>query len=232
MIELPNQFNLGTTMAKILVNYPSRSRPHKFMKIMKDYSSKSSGKHDIHYLIKIDKDDFQMNNSRIKSFLENLKINYSLDVLENCKGKIDAINRNVNSYIFDVVICIADDMDVIENNWDDTVVQDFSGDYSISLNYNIDPRLENYKSLVVLPIIGNELYRKFEYIYHPDYVSEYCDNEQTEVFEKLGKLKHIDKKIFNHDWWGNQDALMQRNMNLGRSLDRETYNKRKENQFV
>jgi hypothetical protein len=219
-------------MAKILVNYPSRSRPHKFFKILNDYHAKSSGKHELHYLIKVDADDLTMNNSRVRMFVSNIGISHTFLVLDHCKGKIDAINRSISDHEFDIVVCIADDMDVIENNWDDVLVQDFAGDYSLSLNYNTDPRLSDYKSLVVLPIIGKQLYDKFGYVYHPDYVSEYCDNEQTEVFESLGKLKHIDRNIFNHDWWGNQDALMQRNMNIGRNADRETYNKRKGRQFV
>jgi hypothetical protein len=198
---------------------------------MRSYTSKSSGLHEIHYLIKIDKDDISMNNSRIKSFLDSLKISYTLEVLENCKGKIDAINRSVGNHSFDAVVCIADDIDVIFPNWDDIIYRDFYGDYDRCINYNTDPRLTDFKSLLILPIIGKPLYDRFGYVYHPDYISEYCDNEQTEIFEKLGKILHKDQKVFNHDWWGNQDELMSRNMQIGFSKDRDTFQKRKQKEF-
>lgn len=216
---------------KLLVNYPSRSRPFKFINIMRSYVEKSSKLHDLHFLIKVDRDDVSMNNPRIVAFLDSLKISYTLEVLSDCKGKIDAINRCVSNQQFDAVICIADDMNVIESNWDDIICQDFGGDYDRCINYNTDKRLTDFKSLLVLPIIGKVLYDRFGYIYHPDYVSEYCDNEQTEVFGALGKIHHKDQKVFDHDWWGNQDSLMDRNKNIGFSIDRITFQKRKANNF-
>ena len=219
-------------MAKILVNYPSRSRPHKFFKIITDYHTKSSGKHSIHYLIKIDSNDYSMNPDRIAAFCRKVGVDFTLLVLPDCKGKIDAINRGVNLENHDFVVCIADDMNVEETGWDDILVRDFGGDYSLSLNYNIDPRLGDYKSLLVLPIIGKDLYNRFGYIYHPSYVSEFCDNEQTEVFEQLQKNKHIDRKVFYHDWDNNQDALMQRNIRIGHGIDKTTYEKRKSASFL
>lgn len=216
---------------KLLVNYPSRSRPHKFMTTLKGYVDTSSKLHEIHYLIKIDSDDISMTNPRIKSFLDSLNISYDLITLTDCKGKIDAINRHVKDYEFDAVVCIADDIQVIEPRWDDIIFRDFHGDYDRCINYNTDPRLEDFKSLLVMPIIGKPLFDAFGYIYHSDYVSEYCDNEQTEVFENLGKILHKDQKVFRHDWWGNQDALMARNVQWGHSIDKITYTGRKSRNF-
>jgi hypothetical protein len=219
-------------MAKILVNYPTRSRPAKFFKIMTEYVDLLSGKHQVTFLIKIDWDDASMNNVYIKQFLEKSGIDFVMDVLPDCKGKIDAINRNVSKHDFDIVICIADDMEVLEQNWDDRIVSDMGPEFALCLNYDSDPRLQDFTSLVVLPIIGRRLYDRFGYVYHPDYVSEYCDNEQTEVFAKLGVLKHVPSKVFNHDWWSNQDALMQRNIGVGTSIDKITFSRRKEQGFV
>ena len=216
---------------KLLINYPSRSRPFKFMSIIRSYTEKSSKLHDLRFLIKTDKDDISMNNPRIKAFLDSMKISYTLHVMSDCKGKIDAINRYVSDHQFDAVVCIADDIDAIEPNWDDIIYRDFHGDYDRCLNYNTDPRLKDFKSLLVMPIVGKPLYDKFGYIYHPDYISEWCDNEQTEVYESMGKILHKDQKVFNHDWWGNQDDLMDRNKNIGFNVDRLTFQKRKANGF-
>jgi hypothetical protein len=47
----------------------------------------------------------------------------------------------------------------------------------------------------------------------------------------MGKILHKDQKVFNHDWWGNQDDLMDRNKNIGFNVDRLTFQKRKANGF-
>jgi len=218
-------------MAKILVNYPTRSRPHKFMNIMRGYTSKASGKNEIHFFIKVDHDDLTLNNSKMKQFVENLGVSYTWQVMTDCKGKIDAINRDVSNHEFDFVVCVADDIEVLEQDWDQILVDDFKGNYDRALNYNIDIRLKDFKTLIILPIIGRTLFDRYNTIYHPDYSSEYCDNEQTEVFEKAGVLTHIDRHVFKHDWAGNQDTLMSRNMQIGFSLDRELFQKRKEAGF-
>ena len=131
-------------------------------------------------------------------------------------------------------------MEPVEDGWDDIIVQDmmreFPNQYG-ALNYNNDPRLEEkgaegYKTLITLPVIGRKLYDKFGYIYHPDYKSEWCDNEQTEVFESLGVLRHINRRPIIHKWAENQDALMHRNMQVGWNHDRQTYARRKAANFA
>lgn len=218
-------------MARILVNYPTRQRFSKFIQIMSSYRKKASGNHDIKYFIKIDENDVSMNNDRIKKYIS-LIPKSELLIMDSPKGKIDAINRGVYDQMknFDCLVNIADDLDVLEENWDETIVKDFDNNYDQCLNYNCDPRLEDFKSLIILPIIGYKLFYQFGYIYHPSYKSEWCDNEQTEVFSQLGKLKHIDRKLFHHDWWGNQDELMKKNMQIGLT-DKENYISRKGNNF-
>lgn len=219
-------------MSKILINYPSRSRPDKFMKTIKNYSHMLDGSNDVTFLIKIDADDASMNNTGIRNFLASTGIKYELKVLENCKGKIDAINRHVSEYAWDFVVCIADDISVLVKSWDRFVSDAFAGNYDQCLNYKCDKRVQDFTKLIILPIIGRTLYDRFGYIYHPSYKSEWCDNEQTEVFESLGVLKHIDEIMFDHDWWGNQDALMARNVSVGASEDKQNYLKRFQNKFL
>ena len=215
-------------MVKILVNFPSRSRPQKFFKILNDYHSKSSGKYDIHYYIKIDADDKTMNNDMVKERIKSMGISYQLDILTDCKGKIDAINRGINGKDFDILISIADDLNVLENNWDDIIVHDMDPDFSICLNYKSDERVIIFTDLIVIPVIGKKLYDRFGYIYHPDYMSEWCDNEQTQVCYSLGKLAIYDTCIIQHQWTHEPfDELHARNENREMyDVDRITFEKR------
>lgn len=224
-------------MAKILVNYPTRSRPHKFMSILRDYATKVSGNHQIEIFIKVDEDDLSLNNARMKRYATVTKwhpsVSVTWQVLSDCKGKIDAINRDIDKHDFDFVVCIADDINVLEQNWDQKLVDEFNGDYNQCLNYKCDKRLEDFRKLIIMPILGKPLYDHFGYVYHPSYLSEWCDDEMAQVLEAMGKVKHVDcNTLFVHDWEGNQDDLMRRNMQIGFSVDRVNFENRKKNGFV
>jgi hypothetical protein len=226
----------------LLLKYPTRQRPGKFMNNLRAYMEKASGKHKITYVISMDSDDLLLNNPRIKHFLDNLPKTDMCSVLYfygEKNGKISAINRNIPSTPWDILISTADDMEPVENGWDDIIAEDMAREFpdtNGSLNYNNDPRLEQkgadgFKTLITLPVIGRKLYEHFGYIYHPDYKSEWCDNEQTEVFEQMGVLRHINRRPIVHKWAENQDELMQHNMRVGASVDRAIYETRKANGF-
>jgi hypothetical protein len=68
-------------------------------------------------------------------------------------------------------------------------------------------------------------------VYHPSYKSEWCDNEQTEVFETMGVLRHINTRPIIHKWAENQDDLMHRNMQVGQTFDKTLFLERKKNNF-
>jgi hypothetical protein len=226
---------------RILLKYPTRQRPAKFMANLTNYITKASGKHDILVVTTTDKDDVLMNNSLMHKFFSR----FNKDGVEvrpsygPSLGKIHAINRDIPDEPWDIIMSTADDMEPVEDGWDDIIVQDMMREFPNldgCLNYNNDPRLEEkgpqgFHTLITLPVIGRKLYDRFGYIYHPDYKSEWCDNEQTEVFESLGVLRHIDRRPIVHKWSENQDALMQKNIQIGWGVDRETYAKRKATNF-
>jgi len=225
----------------LLLKYPTRQRPSKFMANLNSYLEKLSGKHQITLVVSMDTDDILCNNGAIQRFLD-IKRSDTLNVIYSygeSKGKIAAINRDIPNTPWDILVATADDMEPIEDHWDDIIVQDMFREFPDlygAINYNNDPRLEEkgvdgFKTLITLPVIGRKLYDKFGYIYHPDYKSEWCDNEQTEVFEALGVLTHVNKRPIVHKWAENQDDLMQHNMRVGSSVDKAIYDRRKANGF-
>jgi hypothetical protein len=83
--------------------------------------------------------------------------------------------------------------------------------------------------------MGRKYYERFNYIYHPAYKSLWCDNEQTEVADSLGRLKFIEFPIMIHDhpaWGGGMinDALYIQNDKWWKH-DEEVYNSRKKMNF-
>jgi hypothetical protein len=206
---------LGT---KLLIKYPTRSRPQKFINNIERYIETSSSK--IRFVISMDTDDATMNNPEMIEYLKSKNSDrISLEFFFGpSNGKIAAINRDIPTDDWDILIATADDMEPFPF-WDKIITEDFKGDFSKALNYNTDPRLEeqgkDFSSLITLSIIGRKLYDNFGYIYHPDYVAEYCDNEQTIVLEKMGVLQHINKRPVIHKWGENQDRLMSENIRKG-----------------
>jgi hypothetical protein len=88
--------------------------------------------------------------------------------------------------------------------------------------------------LATLPIIGKHFYDRFGYIYYPEYVSFFCDDEMTEVAKILDKHVYIDHLLIEHvhpDYLPiPRDALYGRNdLFVGR--DAELYFQRKQQNF-
>ena len=57
---------------KLLIKFPSRGRPGKFMKVFNMYRNMLSGKRDVSFLLSFDEDDATMNNTGIRNWLKSL----------------------------------------------------------------------------------------------------------------------------------------------------------------
>lgn len=218
---------------KILVKWPTRSRPEKFGKALRIYQELRSTE-DVDFLITIDGDDRTMNNSRV---LESLKQwgNLRYDIIHPC-GKIGAINAGLDQYVdrYDIIVLASDDMIPTGMGWDRKIQQDMAKHFPDTdgvLWYN-DGAVGN--KLNTLSILGTKYYRRFGYIYHPDYKALWCDNEFMEVAEMMGKQVYIDDVIIRHEhpvWgFGKSDSLNQRD-NRYYHDDQQTYERRKGERF-
>ena len=88
----------------------------------------------------------------------------------------------------------------IMQGYDDMIAQAFDQifpNYDGAIKFHDGLRPDN---LMTLPCLGWKLYEAFGYIYHPDYESLYCDNEQTKVCMALNKLAVSDICIIQHQW--------------------------------
>jgi hypothetical protein len=84
------------------------------------------------------------------------------------------------------------------------------------------------RQLLTLSIMGKKMYDYFGYIYHPSYISVYCDNEFHDSVYALGKCTYIDQVIIKHDWvnYTGRDNLHTRNESYY-NQDSRTYERRK-----
>jgi len=215
---------------KILLKYTSRSRRSNFLRGYDSILDKIANREDYHVLISVDKDDQSM---------------YPLPVLDgnhtfvvgNSKNKIDAINRDINQfdYDFDILINMSDDMIFTKKGFDDIIRAEFYKDLNQYIHFNDGNQKDN---VCTMHIVGREYYNRFKYIYHPEYISLWCDVENDIVAKQLGCYKYMgdNLKLFRHlhPAWGlaPQDALSIKTEDRVLWIaDELTFNKRKRKNF-
>lgn len=221
-------------MKNILIKYPTRSRPEKFLQTLKKLNSFSADLSNVHLLVSYDTDDTTMTNEVIEQAKKYFhKGEYIAGLSAN---KIQACNRDINrtQYKWDILVLMSDDMEVQVRNWDNVLREEMKKHFPDKdgvLWFN-DGYTGN--KLNTMCILGKKYYERFNYIYHPEYASLWCDNEFMEVANKLNKQKYFDKILFKHEHPANNktksDQLLKHNETFY-SKDKETYLKRKANNF-
>ena len=221
---------------KILVKFPTRSRGDHFVKVLEKYVNTSSDPKRVHYLISYDEDDATMTDMVITKSkqIAGKHITMVSGISDN---KIHACNRDVNEFKgkWDVIILASDDMIPQVNGWDRIIETAMMANFS-----NLDGVLwfndGHQDRISTFCIMGKAYYDRFGYLYHPDYISLFCDNEFTEVAQKLGRIKYYPNVIFFHEhpmWIGRRDKMDDLyKLNEGYyNADKQTYLTRRRTSF-
>jgi hypothetical protein len=216
---------------KLLIKFPTRERPEKFFEVL-DLYYHLLGSNNYEFVISCDTDDVTMNNSKVLSRLESYK-NLTVCIGDN-KSKVEAINSDLDNKEFDILLLASDDMIPEVINYDIIIKKIFETHFP-----NLDGVLwlnDGFQghNLNTLVIIGRKYYDRFNYIYHPDYKSLYCDTEFTLVSRALNKVVYVDTCLIRHQQYSiincKPDNLYVRNDEL-QHVDLNTFNRRKEQNF-
>lgn len=219
----------------ILVKFPTRERPHKWFLCIKNYID-LQGTGLVQYLITLDTNDPQL--AVYVSYCEKLKeqgVNIRWITGEST-GKINACNRDLErSGYWDILMLASDDMICQVKNWDLIILSAMESYYPDTdgvLHFSDGFAKEKLNTMCIL---GREYYKRFGYIYHPDYISLWCDNEFMLVSQKLEKVRYFDQVLFKHEHPSNttaglNDELMKRNESYYHK-DQITYENRKAANF-
>lgn len=200
--------------AHILFKYPARGRRDKFFSTLQSYYDNLINKDDFEFIISIDDDDHELNNSDFISAVESMK--NAKVIIGPSKGKITAINRDIErAKPWSIIVLVSDDMIPVKKGFDMIIRKDMNKHFPDTdgvLWYN-DGHQGN--KLNTLCILGKVYYERFGYIYHNDYLSLYCDNEFTEVSKRLNKVRYESLCTIEHQHWawgyGKMDDLYTRN---------------------
>lgn len=190
--------------AKILFKFATRSQPDKFFAGLHNIIDNLSNRINYEILVSADKNDKTMYNRSTLNLIAVFEKNYNVKVVwGKSKNKIDAINRDIELVKdWDILVNFSDDMEFQKEGFDNVIRNKFNNhfpDFDGCLHFNDGYR----KDIITLSILGRKYYERFNYIYHPSYISVWCDNEQTEVAKLLNKYVYFDDVIFKHQHYAN-----------------------------
>lgn len=220
---------IATNDLRILVKFPTRSRPEKFINSLTKMMALAVRKNLIEVIVSYDEDDATMTPEIIvqAESLGNIKCVKGVN-----KNKVDAVNRDMDKAgQWDIILLMSDDMVCQIRAWDDFLRLQFNYGLDLCPHFN-----DGYKgtTLCTLAIMGKTYYERFNYIYNPCYTSLFCDNESMEVAKKLNRYKYINKVLFKHEHYSNgrdkMDELMKHTESFYDS-DNKIYNERKKVNF-
>lgn len=194
-----------------LIKWATRARPAMVLERLPLWAADPA----VRFLFTIDRDDEACNNPEFFSALALISGPGRIKVrVGNCRGKVEAINDGLAEEDWGhLCVVAADDFVPTSPRYARLLASLFwdrfpEGDGLLHTN---DGR--NGRRLNTLPVFDRRYFDRFGYCYNPQYSSLWCDNEQQEVAESLGRSCYVDDVIIRHDWIGDGggDDLHRRN---------------------
>lgn len=215
---------------KILFKFPSRSRPEKMIKTLENLYDKLSLSSNYVVSMNLDLNDRTVNNEKI---IEQIK-SFPQIIVEwgHSSSKIHAINRDIPKTGWDILVLLSDDMELLEKDFDEIIRQDFTDAQTLdTVIYYTDGFTEG---IVSFPVIGKTWFDRYGYIYHPQYLSLFCDDELFQVSKRQGKLFPGSANIVRHNHPSNIGGEVDEQLRRTESyygIDKQTFDKRKRLNF-
>ena len=204
-------------------NFATRNRPQKMADAINTIINLSTDKNYTIGLTIDDDDSTTLNSHQLADILQSGQIKLNPG---RSSSKVHAINRGMAGWSGDIAVNMSDDMRFIKQGFDGDIIQAFQGEGDQFVHFP-DGRVNEI--LPTMSIMGRSYYERFNFIYHPDYHSLWCDNEAMDMAQQLGRYKFIDLQIFSHEhpsWTGEpaDDLLMHTESFF--EIDQETYKRR------
>ena len=181
---------------KLLVKFPTRGRKDLFFEVLDKYYEFLDDLDNTIFVVTCDLDDTEMNNESVIKKLESYKNLFFY--FGDSKTKIEAVNADLDKHDdYDIILLASDDMIPQIQGYDKIIRDNMNEHYP-----DTDGVLWFYdgyrRDLNTLSILGKKYYDRFNYIYHPSYVSFYADNEFMLVAKNLNKQTYFNYCIIKH----------------------------------
>ena len=173
---------------KISIIHPTRGRKEKACSTAVHWLRYADNPYDIEYLISVDVNDTDKwyDELRLIPGFQYRTIKGIPILKNNNRSAIDAINNAAKVATGDLIMVVSDDF-TCPNGWDTRLLKALEGksDFLVKTIDSLQP------TLITLPIMDRTYYNRFGYVYHPDYLHMFCDQEMTAVGHMLGKVINL-----------------------------------------
>lgn len=168
---------------KILIVHPSRGRPEQALEAARHFVSKMRSGVEYKYVFALDSDD-----PDLQEYVNVLNETKDIFVVRDNRGVVEAINKSVSVTIDDEDIIVKwEDDCTIDGGWDvkllDFIATIKQADWVLEI-----PDVPKSNELIGFIVMSASLYRYLGYVYHPDYLSMYADNDLYERSKAVGAL--------------------------------------------
>ncbi len=179
----------------LLIRMPTRWRPEQAIETLTAYRKLAGGPVAIEVVI--DEDDELMNDSRVLQKLYDLDCSICVGRHRN---KVAAVNGGIRDD-WEILLLASDDMVPVVYGYDGFILGAMATYWPLSDGaiyfddgYNKSHQIEGKPILCTLPVIGRHFYDQFGSVYYPGYGSLFCDNEQTELWTAMKRLRYVEWK--------------------------------------
>ena len=168
--------------------HPSRGRIERAGQAIAEWRSNASGRHDYEYLLSVDDDDPAREAYAALARDAGVRL-----IVHRNRSIVDAVNNAARFANGDILIVVSDDFGC-PSQWDVAIVT------AIGQRTNIAVLVDDGVNgrIMTLPIVDRAYYESCRYIYHPDYVSMYTDEDLTEHARYTGRLVDARHLKFPH----------------------------------
>jgi hypothetical protein len=167
--------------------HPSRGRLALAATAIDEWAARHSGVHAVEHVLSVDADDDVDGYRRVAA-------DHGAGIIVNANRSIvDAANAAARASTGDVLIVVSDDFGCPQD-WD-VALADVMGDrrdVAVLVHDGIAGRI------MTLPVLGRALYERLGWVYHPAYVSMFCDDDLTDTAAAMGRLIDARHLVFPH----------------------------------
>jgi glycosyltransferase involved in cell wall biosynthesis len=182
---------------KISLLHATRGRPEKSDAARRLWLERSSGRHEIEYIVSIDDDD------ELMDAVDDIPCDRL--IIGKNRGNVDAYNAAYKEATGSILIQMHDDV-VPPFHWDRKVANRIGSTKHAVLRVSDGQTCNPHNPGLLTVLIGTKDYfDSLGYFYYPEYVSIYCDDDITCKAERDGVIIEAQDIRFKHAWHGGDD---------------------------
>lgn len=162
------------TQPLISLLHPSRGRPAKSFETVQRWIERAGEGIETELIVSLDEDD-----PMLQGYMDR---HVSRVTINKNRSAVDAINRAAVRARGDILVVVSDDTDCPEN-WGNLLAREVDG----KLDWILKTQDGIQDWIITMPVMDRRYYKRFGYIYHPDYLHMFCDTELTCVADLTGR---------------------------------------------